>query len=62
MLYLNKYLLPGEAAKMLHVTPKTVARYHKEGLLKAHRTLGGHRRYELESILTLMEAPQWKSL
>jgi excisionase family DNA binding protein len=39
------YLLAGEVADILHVSPKTVSRWAKEGKLPFMRTLGGHRRY-----------------
>jgi excisionase family DNA binding protein len=32
-------------ASLLHVSPKTVARWAKEGKLPFMKTLGGHRRY-----------------
>ena len=34
-----------EVADILHVSPKTVARWAKEGRLPFLKTLGGHRRY-----------------
>ena len=43
------YLHTAEVADILHVSPKTVSRWAKEGRLPCMRTLGGHRRYpELE--------------
>jgi len=43
------YLRTAEVADILHVSPKTVSRWAKEGRLPCMRTLGGHRRYpELE--------------
>jgi excisionase family DNA binding protein len=39
------YLHPAEVADILHVSPKTVARWAKEGRLPFLKTLGGHRRY-----------------
>jgi excisionase family DNA binding protein len=39
------YLLPAEVADILHVSPKTVSRWAKEGKLPFMKTLGGHRRY-----------------
>ena len=39
------YLRTAEVAALLHVSPKTVARWAKEGKLPFMRTLGGHRRY-----------------
>jgi excisionase family DNA binding protein len=40
------YLRTAEVADMLHVSPKTVSRWAKEGKLPFLRTLGGHRRYD----------------
>lgn len=41
-------LIPlSKAAKILGVSPTTLYRYEKKGLLKPHRTPGGHRRYNL---------------
>src|SRR5215207_1946919 len=39
------YLHTAEVADLLHVSPKTVARWAKEGKLPYLKTLGGHRRY-----------------
>ncbi len=38
-------LMTSEVAAILHVNPKTVARWAKDGRLPHIRTLGGHRRY-----------------
>jgi excisionase family DNA binding protein len=42
---LPSYLRTAEVADILHVSPKTVSRWAKEGKLPFLRTLGGHRRY-----------------
>jgi excisionase family DNA binding protein len=42
------WLTAGQAAARLHVSPKTVARWAKEGRLAHRRTLGGHRRFDPE--------------
>ena len=43
------YLHTAKVADLLHVSPKTVSRWAKEGRLPFLKTLGGHRRYpELE--------------
>ena len=43
------YLRTAEVADILHVSPKTVSRWAKEGRLPFLKTLGGHCRYpELE--------------
>jgi excisionase family DNA binding protein len=39
------YLRAAEVADILHVSPKTVSRWAKEGKLPYLKTLGGHRRY-----------------
>ena len=39
------YLHAAEVADILHVSPKTVSRWAKEGRLPFLKTLGGHRRY-----------------
>ena len=46
----DRGLLSSEAAALLHVSSKTVARWAKEGLLPFQRTLGGHRRYSEKAI------------
>jgi excisionase family DNA binding protein len=49
------YLHPAEVADILHVSPKTVSRWAKEGKLPFLRTLGGHRRYPAAEIRQLAE-------
>ena len=39
------FLRSAEAAAILQVSPKTVARWAQQGRLPCQRTLGGHRRY-----------------
>ena len=41
----DEYLRAGDVARLLHVSPKTVARWATEGKLPYVRTLGGHRRF-----------------
>jgi len=41
----DRYIATAEVARMLHVSPKTVARWAKQGQLPFILTLGGHRRY-----------------
>lgn len=50
----EKYLRTAEVAQRLQVSPKTVARWAKEGRLPYLATLGGHRRYPLSAIERLM--------
>jgi len=40
---------------MLHVSPKTVSRWAKEGRLPHLSTLGGHRRFPATEIERLMD-------
>ena len=39
----ESFLHPSQAADILHVSPKTIARWAKDGRLPCQRTLGGHR-------------------
>jgi excisionase family DNA binding protein len=50
------WLTSRQVAAQLHVTPKTVSRWAKEGRLPHRRTLGGHRRYDPEHIERLVQA------
>jgi excisionase family DNA binding protein len=52
---LPPYLRTAEVADILHVSPKTVSRWAKEGQLPFLRTLGGHRRYPAAEIRQLAE-------
>ena len=49
------YLHTAEVADILHVSPKTVSRWAKEGKLPFLKTLGGHRRYPEAEIRELAE-------
>jgi excisionase family DNA binding protein len=55
---LPRYLHPAEVADLLHVSPKTMSRWAKEGRLPFLRTLGGHRRYPAAEIRQLAEELQ----
>jgi excisionase family DNA binding protein len=50
------WLRAAEAAARLHVSPKTIARWAKDGRLPYRRTLGGHRRYDPDHIDQLVRA------
>jgi excisionase family DNA binding protein len=50
-----KYLKTAEVADLLHVSPKTVTRWAKDGKLPHSRTLGGHRRFPGEAIEKLAQ-------
>jgi excisionase family DNA binding protein len=47
------HLHAGEVAALLGVSPKTIARWAKQGRLPYQRTLGGHRRYPESAIRAL---------
>jgi excisionase family DNA binding protein len=49
------YFHAAEVADILHVSPKTVSRWAKEGKLPFLKTLGGHRRYPEAEIRKLAE-------
>lgn len=51
----SEYLLAAQVARLLHVSPKTVSRWAKEGKLPYVRTLGGHRRFPGGPIRELAE-------
>lgn len=44
------YVTTGEVARILKVSPKTVARWAKDGRLPHLLTLGGHRRFPKQAI------------
>jgi excisionase family DNA binding protein len=52
----HAWLRAAEVAARLHVSPKTVSRWAKQGRLEHRRTLGGHRRYDPEQIDQLVRA------
>ena len=47
------YLRTAEAAKILHVSAKTVSRWAKEGKIPHVVTLGGHRRFPAKAVQDL---------
>lgn len=54
------YLTPGEAAKLLMVSPVTVRGWAHKGLLVSEITLGGHRRFLRKSVEQF--AKQYKTM
>ena len=50
-----EYLKTAEVADILHVSPKTVTRWAKDGKIPHSRTLGGHRRFPAGSIRKMAE-------
>lgn len=54
----DEYLTPGEVAKLLAVSPKTITRWADANLIPCIVTLGGHRRFrrsDIEEIRRTME-------
>ena len=54
------YLHPAQVADILHVSPKTVSRWAKDGRLPFLKTLGGHRRYpeaEIRALANQLQGP-----
>lgn len=51
----ERYLLPGEVADILGVSPKTVTRWANNGDIIPVVTLGGHRRFRPEDVQALAE-------
>jgi excisionase family DNA binding protein len=51
----REYLRTAEVAELLHVSPKTISRWAKEGKLPFVTTLGGHRRYPAQPIHELVD-------
>ena len=51
----EQFLRTAEVATRLQVSPKTVARWAKEGRLPYLATLGGHRRFPASAIDQLVE-------
>jgi excisionase family DNA binding protein len=47
------FLYTSQVADILHVSPKTIARWAKDERLPFQRTLGGHRRYPEPAIREL---------
>lgn len=48
---MSNLLTVTEAAQLLGVSTKTIRRWENEGKIKAIRTEGGHRRFEVSSLL-----------
>lgn len=46
----GSYLAPGQAARILGVSPKTVDRWANDGRIPCAVTLGGHRRFRADVI------------
>lgn len=44
------WMMPSAVADVFGVNAKTVSRWARDGLIKAERTPGGHRRYKREEV------------
>lgn len=53
----DEFLSVGEVAAMMHVSPRTVSRWAREGRIAALRTLGGHHRFSRRAIEALLANP-----
>ena len=51
----ESFLTSGEAARILHVSSKTVDRWADQGRVPCSVTLGGHRRFSRRAILAVAE-------
>lgn len=51
----DNLLTPAEVAALFRVDPKTVTRWAKAGKISSIRTLGGHRRFRKEEIMSLLQ-------
>jgi excisionase family DNA binding protein len=49
----DDFLLPGEAAQLLHVTPKTLARWASRNRIPSVLTVGGHHRFRRKDVEAL---------
>ncbi len=55
----DRLIPPREAAARFGVSPRSLRRWHSQGLIRAKRTVGGHRRYresDVSALLSELEA------
>ena len=61
----DNYLRTSDVARILKVSPKTVARWAKEGRIPYLATLGGHRRFPesvIEDLLEQLSRLHWSGI
>lgn len=51
---LPQLLTPGEVARVVRVDPKTVTRWAQAGRINAIKTPGGHKRFPLEIVISML--------
>ena len=51
----SKFVPLSKAVEILGVSPSTLYRYEKVGLIRAHRTAGGHRRFSVDELSLFLE-------
>jgi excisionase family DNA binding protein len=54
-------LTPSEVAALFRVDPKTVTRWSQKGKLHCIKTVGGHRRYLMDEVQTLLNVLKYKN-
>jgi len=54
----EEYLSPGDAARLLCVSARTVSRWADQGRIPHLVTLGGHRRFRKSSVLKVLGSAQ----
>jgi excisionase family DNA binding protein len=52
----DELLSPGQVAKLVGVSAKTVSNWAREGRLTSFRTMGGHRRFRRSELEALFHA------
>jgi excisionase family DNA binding protein len=51
----EEYLAPGDVARLLFVSPRTVSRWADQGRIPHVVTLGGHRRFRRSDVVKLID-------
>lgn len=56
---IHEWVTPGVAASALGISPKTVARLADQGLIRAIRPSGKHRRYAAADVAAILAREPW---